>query len=150
MDEWIELPEVSPEQMKASRLFKYYFTGDLYADVSGSFNYFPGYEIHLLKCQILRIMHGSFIVPSGYLKAKAEVEEGMEGKLVEYDNDFVMPAIEELNLTEKWVHEYANILLSGRIIHLKAETDEAMIELLEKDKYIERLQSIQIDESNFY
>ena len=61
-----------------------------------------------------------------------------------------MPSIEELNLTEKWVHEYANILLSGRIIHLKAETDEAMIELLEKDKYIERLQSIQIDESNFY
>ncbi len=132
--------------MKASRLFKYYFTGDLYADVSSSFNYFPGYEIQLLKCQVLRIMHGSFIVPGGYLKIKGEVEEGMEGKLVENDNDFVMPSMEELNSLERWSHEYANILLSGRIIHLKAETEEAMNELLEKDKYIERLLPIQTDE----
>ena len=134
--------------MKASRLFKYNFTGDLYSEVKSSFNYFPGHEIHLLKCQILRIMHGSFIVPSGYLKIKGEVEEGMDGKIVENDNDFVMPVIEELNSQEKWVHEYANILLAGRIIHLKAETDEAMNELLEKDKYIERLSPVQIDERN--
>ena len=146
LDELIELPEISQEQMKASRLFKYYFTGDLYADVSSSFNYFPGFEIHLLKCQVLRIIHGSFIVPTGYLKPKAEVEEGMEGKLVENDNDFAMPGIEELNLTEKWVHEFANILMAGRIMHLKAETDEAMNELLEKDKYLERLATIQVDE----
>ena len=142
------MPDISQEQMKSSRLFKYNFSGDLYAEVLSSFNYFPGQEIHLLKCQILRIMHGSFIVPNGYLKIKGEVEEGMDGKIVENDNDYVMPVLEELNAQDKWVHEYANILLSGRIIHLKAETDEAMNELLEKDKYIERLTPIQTDERN--
>jgi hypothetical protein len=149
LEDWVELPDVTPEQMKSARLFKYYFSGELYSEVTNSFNYFPGYEIHLLKCQILRILHGSFIVPSGFLKPKSEVEEGMEGKLVELDSDFVIPAIEDLNGQDKWVHEFANILLAGRIIHQKLENDEAMNDLLEKDKYVDRLQVIQNDERIF-
>jgi Radial spokehead-like protein len=149
LDEWFELPDISMDHLKASRLFKYYFTGLPYSEVS-SFNYFPGYEIHLLKCQILRILHGSFIVPSGLYAIKSEVaDDELQNKLTELDPNFVMPQIEELNSSEKWVHEYANILQSGRIIHLKAETEEAMVELLDKDKYLDRLSSISLESQIF-
>ncbi len=70
LEDWYELPDISPEQTVASRLFKYHFTGDLNAKVKG-FNNFPGKESHLLKCQIIRIMHSSFIVPDGYLRIKS-------------------------------------------------------------------------------
>jgi len=57
----------------ASKLSKILFTGDLNSKVQG-FNQFPGTEAHLLKCQIVRITHGSNIVPVDYLKIKTETD----------------------------------------------------------------------------
>jgi hypothetical protein len=68
MEDWYELPDITHEQLVASRNFKYQFTGILDAKVRG-FSYFPGKESHLLKCQIIRIMHSCNIVPDGYLRA---------------------------------------------------------------------------------
>lgn len=73
MDNWYELPDVTPQQMIAAKLSKILFTGELSAKVSG-FNLFQGTEAHLLKCQIVRIMHGTSIVPLDYLKIKAETD----------------------------------------------------------------------------
>ena len=73
LEDWYELPNVTSEQIKASKLSKVLFTGDLGAKVQG-FNFFPGTEAHLLKCQIVRIMHGSSIVPVDYLKIKTEAD----------------------------------------------------------------------------
>jgi len=70
LEDWYELPDITSEQLNASKLFKYHFIGDLNAKVN-AFNNFPGKESHLLKCQIIRIMHSSFIVPDGYLKLAA-------------------------------------------------------------------------------
>lgn len=75
LEDWYELPEISALQMTASRHFKYHFTGDLTAKVK-AFNVFPGKESHLLKCQIIRIMHSSNIVPEGYLRTNAKFEGG--------------------------------------------------------------------------
>ena len=75
LEDWYELPDITAEQIVASRNFKYHFTGDLKAKVKG-FNNFPGKESHLLKCQIVRITHSSFVVPDGYLRINAKYEGG--------------------------------------------------------------------------
>jgi radial spoke head protein 4A len=46
LEGWVELPEVSPEQISQSRFFKYIFSGDLNRPVK-SFNTFNGQESHL-------------------------------------------------------------------------------------------------------
>ena len=66
---WTELPDVTYEQLRVSRLFKYYLTGNLSNKVK-SFIEFPGLESHLLKCLILRITHSNNIVPEGYFEIK--------------------------------------------------------------------------------
>ena len=63
LESWYELPDITHEQIVASRRFKYHLTGDLNAKVK-SFVSFPGKEMHLLKCQIIRILHSSCIVPN--------------------------------------------------------------------------------------
>lgn len=75
LEDWYELPDITAEQLIASRNFKYQFSGDLKAKVR-SFNPFPGKESHLLKCQIIRIMHSCNIVPEGYLRQDSKVEGG--------------------------------------------------------------------------
>lgn len=75
LEDWYELPDITADQIIASRNFKYHLTGDLKAKVKG-FNNFPGRESHLLKCQIIRITHSSFIVPEGYLRINGKYEGG--------------------------------------------------------------------------
>lgn len=47
MDEWIELPVISPEHIKAARLVKYIFTGNLNQKIV-SYPPFPGLEKHMV------------------------------------------------------------------------------------------------------
>jgi hypothetical protein len=116
LEGWYELPEVTAEQIMASRNFKYHFTGDLNAKVKG-FNNFPGRESHLLKCQVLRIMHSSSIVPDGYLRASDKYQEDLAGKITEVNTDDYQPgAFEDMKTDDKWVHEYAYIYPNGKII----------------------------------
>lgn len=63
-NEWYELPLITPAQLKASRLIKYTFTGDLHAQIK-SYPKFTGSEEHLLKCQLVRITHNCEIAPKG-------------------------------------------------------------------------------------
>jgi hypothetical protein len=79
LEDWYELPDINADQIIASRNFKYHFTGDLKAKVK-AFNPFPGKESHLLKCQIIRIMHSSFVVPDGYLRINGKYEGGKNYK----------------------------------------------------------------------
>lgn len=123
-------------------MFKYQFTGDPNSEVFG-FNNFPWPEIYLLKCQILRILHGASIAPVDSQKM-GKGEGDFEEKITEYNEEYVIPQFEEMNNPEKWMHENANILLAGSIIHAKPVSEET----LEKDKYIPRMQPIAVDERN--
>lgn len=69
-------------------------------------------------------------------------EGDFEEKITEFNEEYVTAPFEEMGVAEKWMHEYANILLAGSIIHVKPISDET----LEKDKYIPRMQSIAVDE----
>ncbi|MCQ2816919.1 MAG: hypothetical protein MJ252_06615 [archaeon] len=139
LEYWQELPDITHEQIKAARLFKYMFTGNLNSEVK-SFIPFPGKEMHLLKCQIVRIMHSSNIVPKEYLKVSGDEKwkDELEGKITEYN-----PEYENAKLTfedaknpemESWAHEYAYIYPSGKVIDPTVETQ------------VERLAGISTDE----
>jgi radial spoke head protein 4A len=123
LEYWYELPDITPEQLVTSRKFKYYFTGNLNSKVK-SFISFPGKEMHLLKCQIVRILHSSCIVPKGYLKISENFKEQLEGKISEYDEEFKSPSFEEMKAPEgeNWVHEHAYIFPNGKIIDPSIET----------------------------
>ena len=62
-EKWVELPDVKPSQIKASRLIKYTFTGNLENPIYSNPT-FIGQEKHFLRCIIARIYHGTKLVPS--------------------------------------------------------------------------------------
>jgi hypothetical protein len=117
LEYWNELPDITHEQLVTSRLFKYLFSGDLNAKVK-SFVPFPGKEMHLLKCQIVRILHSSSIVPKGYQKLSENYKDQLEGKIVEYDEEYKPLSFEEMKDPEfaNWTHELAYIYPNGKII----------------------------------
>ena len=53
-EKWVELPDVKPSQIKASRLIKYTFTGNLENPIYSNPT-FIGQEKHFLRCIIARI-----------------------------------------------------------------------------------------------
>jgi hypothetical protein len=116
LEGWTELPEVTAEQMSESRKFKYHFTGDLSAKVRG-FNNFSGKETHLLKCQILRIMHSSSIVPDGFLRISDKYQEELAGKITEFaDGEYTVAGFEDMKTEDRWAHEYAYIYPNGKVV----------------------------------
>jgi radial spoke head protein 4A len=68
---WVELPQVTPEQVKLARLIKHIVRGELEADVQG-YPKFPGKEKHFLKAQIVRITHACELAPKGLYKMHEE------------------------------------------------------------------------------
>ena len=135
LESWYELPDITNEQIIASKRFKYHLTGDLNSKVK-SFVNFPGKEMHLLKCQIIRILHSSCIVPKGYLKLSENYKDQLEGKITELDEEFKSPTFEEMKSPEGegWVHEHAYIYPSGKVIDPTA------------DPQVDRLKGINEDE----
>ena len=61
---WLELPLVTPEQIRVSRLIKHIFTGNLTQPIM-CYPKFDGQERHFLKAQIVRITHNCEISPKG-------------------------------------------------------------------------------------
>ena len=80
--------------------------------------------MHLLKCQIVRILHSSSIVPKGYLKASENFKDQLEGKVTEFDEEYKSPSFEEMKSPEgeSWIHEHAYIYPNGKVIDPSIET----------------------------
>jgi len=135
LESWYELPDITHEQIVASRRFKYHLTGDLNAKVK-SFVSFPGKEMHLLKCQIIRILHSSCIVPKGYYKISENFKEQLEGKVTEIDEEYKSPTFEEMKGPEgeSWVHEHAYIYPSGKVIDPSVEAQVDRLKGINEDE----------------
>ena len=135
LETWYELPDITSEQIVVSKKFKYIFTGVLNSKVK-SFILFPGKEMHLLKCQIIRILHSSTIVPKGYYKLSENFKEQLEGKITELDEEYKSQSYDEMKTPEgeNWVHEYAYIYPNGKVIDPSIEAQ------------VERLKGINEDE----
>jgi len=146
LDDWYELPLVTPQQIQVSRKIKHIFTGDLNAKIN-SYPVFPGVEKHYLKAQIVRITFGTSIIPKGLRKVNEEDEKIEE---LDFEEDVKYPPLEELNNIENWAHFHQNILQAGRLNHLdpdvpEEEKDAKMADLLEADPMVERLRGITED-----
>ena len=135
LESWYELPDITHEQIVCSRRFKYHLTGDLNAKVK-SFVSFPGKEMHLLKCQIIRILHSSCIVPKGYYKLSENFKDQLEGKITEIDEEFKSPSFDEMKGPEgeSWVHEYGYIYPSGKVIDPTVETQVDRLKGINEDE----------------
>ena len=135
LESWYELPDITAQQIVESRKFKYIFTGDLNAKVK-SFVPFPGKEMHLLKCQIVRILHSSCIVPKGLLKLSENFKDQLEGKITEYDEEYKSPTFEEMKSPEgeSWIHEQAYIYPNGKVIDPSIETQVDRLKGINEDE----------------
>ncbi|XP_037947711.1 radial spoke head protein 4 homolog A-like [Teleopsis dalmanni] len=140
-DDWIELPIVTPQQIKLSRQIKKLLTGDLEEEII-SYPEFCGKEKHLLRAIIGRITAGTYIAPQGYYRKMTkrekrlfqgieddeeeeeeeeaedeEEEEDMDNDVFLLKNERYDPIpLTSLNTPSKWVHVRPNILNQGRVV----------------------------------
>lgn len=144
LEDWVQLPDVTPLQIKIARVIKHICTGNLNASIDSN-PPFPGKERHFLRAQIARITHGTSIIPKGLLEID---EESGKEKFVE---EFNIPGTEELKSMEVWGHQHPMILQAGRTTHvLSPDTpeearEEALAALEEKDAKAERFKGINED-----
>ena len=75
LNDWIQLPDVKPEQIIAARQIKHIFTGDLNAIIDSN-PVFPGKERHLLRATLARIFAATAIAPKGLFEMAEPEDEG--------------------------------------------------------------------------
>jgi radial spoke head protein 4/6 len=144
---WTELPDVTPSQIKISRHIRKLFTGNLNAQVVSN-PHFPGKEKELLRAQIARITHSTYIEPKGLHKL---VEDNPNE--IENEEEPTYLSTIQLKDSSNWVHTHPTILKAGRITHMDPEVpDDADIDIeilkaqqIEKDPFEERLKPISKD-----
>lgn len=145
LEDWIQLPDANPEQIKVAKLIKHICTGNLNATIDSN-PPFPGKERHFLRAQIARITHSTVIIPKGLL----EIDEENGGK-EKYVEDFQVPGTEELKSLEAWGHQHPLILNAGRITHTvepstpEDQKEELLGQLNEKDQTVDRFRGINED-----
>lgn len=67
----MELPIITPQQLRVSRKIRYMFTGNLEKSIITN-PHFPGKEKHLLKCQVVRINAATTVCPRTMYNVNAE------------------------------------------------------------------------------
>jgi len=108
---WSRLPNATPAHIRASRLIKYLFTGDLKSPVD-SFPLFPGTEAHLLRSQIARIVFATSLAPRGFYSLD---DDGITNT-----EDFISPYPREV----VWVHARPGILKNGKVKYPELPDEE--------------------------
>ena len=120
--EWIELPDVTPNQIIGSRLIRYSFTGDLNRNIYSN-PYFNGQEKHYLRCQISRIYHGTKLVPTINHYNIEDPENPFKAFVL---NEKPKPfKHEDLINLKTWIHYPPNILKQGRVSHFIEAPEDA-------------------------
>uniref|UniRef100_A0A7S4EYZ4 Uncharacterized protein n=1 Tax=Chrysotila carterae TaxID=13221 RepID=A0A7S4EYZ4_CHRCT len=119
---WVELPDVTPAQVAASRHIRKYFTGDLQAAVR-AFPPFPGKEREYLRAQIARIAHDTVLCPKG--KFVLEGEEDEPKTVVENESEEYTPLTgAEMSKPASWCNFHKGILDIGRCTNPPKDEEE--------------------------
>ncbi|XP_018650162.1 putative radial spokehead-l [Schistosoma mansoni] len=123
-DDWVRLPDVTPEQIVTSRMIKYFCTGDLEAEIN-TFPTFPGVEKNFLRAQIARISGSTTISPINYYQFNEDEEEEQTEEDALRENFIENPEYEPMTIYDltdptltNWVHHTAYILPQGRTVWL--------------------------------
>jgi len=141
LNDWIQLPDCSPQHIKTARQIKHIFTGNLNAEVDTN-PAFDGKERHLLRAALARIFHATAIVPKGLFALDEETNE------VKFAEEFAFPKTEELRDTKAWSNVHQVILQAGRCtlqppVGVSEEDLPGIMEEMEaKDPTVERFRDI--------
>ena len=109
-DEFVQLEDVTPEQVLASMKIRKYFTGALAAPVA-CYPAFPGPESAYLRAQIARMQQATLVVPAGKLEFDPEFE-GEGPKPMKAVEGYAPPA--DPLAPDAWVQMYGGLLKIGR------------------------------------
>jgi len=146
---WIQLPNVTSEQVVIARQFKRLFTGNLEAAVP-SYPPFPGVEKNLLRAQIARISGETLISPAGYFELD-EDEDPPVLKQAEPETiaENFPKTPEELKDPEAWNHHEVELNALGRVTALPEQTNEEG-EVIEVEDPVEAIPPLKgIDPENW-
>ena len=152
LEKWVELPDVKPSQIRASRLIKYTFTGNLENKICSNPT-FNGQEKHFLRCIIARIYHGTKLVPS-INHYTIEDPESPFKPLAPAEKPKQLKYYDLINM-ENWIHYPPGILKCGRVSHLTEEVpegidpDEFKKQVIAKDPFDKRMKKISEDNKIF-
>ena len=145
--DWVELPDVTPDQIIGSRLIRYTFTGDLERNIYTN-PYFNGQEKHYLRCQISRIYHGTKLVPSINHYNIEDPENPFKAFVL---NEKPRPfKHEDLINLKTWIHYPPSILKQGRVSHFieapeDADPEEFKKKQMELDPFEKRIKPVTED-----
>ena len=151
LSEWKQLPDLLPRDLKASRLIKVAFTGDLERKIITN-PYFNGKEKHYLRAQIARIHHGTTLIPYGLFRPTEDDPKEIEANEGDDDNKYV-PQTENQSTLPNWCHYPKSILKNWRVGHMdpevpegvEIEPEELLKQIEAKDPYEPRLKSVTKD-----
>ena len=142
---WVELPDVKPSQIIASRQIRYTFTGDLKRQIYSN-PHFNGQEQHYLRCQIARIYHGTKLVPS---LNHYTIEDPENPFKMFVPNEKPKPfKHDDLLDMKNWIHYPPSILKQGRVSHFinvpedAPDPEEYTKKEKEKDPFEKRIKPI--------
>ena len=123
LGKWTMLPDISPEQLSASRSIKVKFTGDLERKIITN-PFFFGQEKHYLRAQISRISHSTSIMPGGLHRLQEDNAKEIEPIEFEDEAKAYKPSTESQSDLANWVHSVKSILKCNRVSHMEQEGDE--------------------------
>lgn len=126
--DWIQLPIVTPDQIKLARQMRRFLTGDLKAPVLG-YPRFPYPEECYLRAQIARIAGATSICPKGLYVSPDDAD----ADLVE-DEEFKGIPVSELKTADGWVHSRPYVLKQGRAIKWQAPDQDENEEQKQEQK----------------
>jgi len=121
-EEWTQLPDLKPSEIRVARQIKKMMTGNLNAPVV-THPYFSGNEGVLLRAQIAQITSDTVLCVKGFLKREDPDDPASE---IATDPEFQCPLPAELLKMQNWMHMQPHILNTGRTTHkpIEEETDE--------------------------
>ncbi|XP_023246809.1 radial spoke head protein 6 homolog A [Copidosoma floridanum] len=162
LDDWVELPQVLPEQIVLARQIVHAFTGELEADIH-TFPPFPGCEKNYLRAQIARIGAATQVSPIGYYapadeegeeedgreEDDDEEEEATEGSPLEPNRRYQPLPAKELIEPSNWCHHARPILEQGREVWLEpGKTDDASDRGVEEGEEEEEEEEAEFEEES--
>ncbi|GFR44665.1 hypothetical protein Agub_g5955 [Astrephomene gubernaculifera] len=110
----IQLPYVTPDQIKASRLLRRFLTGRLEAPVS-AYPAFPGNEAVYLRTLIARIAAATVCCPRGFFLADEDTAE------LGQNEEWLPLKGREMALPVNWSHRYGHLKAQGRVATYKRD-----------------------------
>jgi len=147
LSEWVQLPFVTPTQIKKSQKCRIQFRGILTAPVGGRFS-FPGNEAAFLRCIIARIISDTFLCPQGYY-SQNESENPIE---INENEEFIMP--ENMQILGSWVHGRAHLRREGRLTKFIKEAEDGEEEEVgsneDAEEEVKILHTAEADETSIF